>query len=613
MAQNELKNVNITSNDINLTSLKTGRVIYSKNISRGDTLKIELDNSLIIKNIEMILWEKKQGEDWKVITTSKKGYVFYKPNSDTADLQIDLKSTITENEVKSFWLGTFQVTDYSQYNDLPNNFRVQAQVNSINKNNIFMQWITIFIVFLLGLFINFCFKEHLGIVITCLLGLVSGVTLYGLSSVLLLILGIPFTLVSVSGCALGVMILILVKKYKFLSLNKREAVLLAISVFSFMLLLTVFVKLNFAVTTYDSYYYVNFGKAIAYYKGFIPDMAYPIRSFGLFMPLLHSLAMFGRYDFSYAIHPLLSLNFLIIFYVCLYEEIIKVGNNKVNSAIIALLGTLVIGGSYFWIFQSVLMLNNLITSIFLSLAVIFAWRALTKGNQIWFKFSFYFMLVFLFSRVENPLCGLLFFAAMFMLNIPYDLVRNYFTLYSVAAILWYSKVFTITGIGGQGDFLTINKAIAILVLYALLLLFLFKQSSLAMKLKPYIGMLLILMLLIISGVLTIIKMNHAYLNLKVMIENMFMYGSWGYTWVIVLMMVILTVVMNEFPESKYFLTCIIGYFLVMFILFMFRPQPVRLGFGDSANRMLIHILPVLVFYLFSKFGNQFSQHQGGRR
>lgn len=604
-----LKNINI--NDVIIKLNNSAKVIKNNNIQLNDKLIIEIKGKEYNKykdKIELLLWKKQKGKDWMVVRNFGTDKIFYKViDKENFDLQLDIRDKENPNNLKCFWLGNFNIVQADSVVSFPIQFKDFLYKDSIN--NINRQWVAILFMFFMGLLICLIYKDKLGIINACLLSFTLGCILYALISICILIIGLQYNLLSVLIIA-TLLIFLLYIRYKKIKLSRKEVYFLVFWVVGFGLISFWITYNNFAIISYDSFYYITFGKYLAYYKGFTKDIIEPIRSYGLFMPVFHSLSVFFNYDFSYSVHSLFSISFLTIFFKILYDNVKLFFNvNKSVAILFSSLGTIMLATCYFWIFQSVWIMNNVFTAILLSLTILFVWQYKITKNDIWIKLSFMSILSFIFTRVESPLYGVVLIVVISSLDIPRDKVKKYTIFYGLVMLLWYLKVFVYTGLKGGGDFLTINRAIPIMILYILFLVYLMLENKITFMIHKYLKQILICAMMLVVALFFIFKNQFAINNIFIICKNIMNDGGWGYTIFLIIVLYCLTVFMPDY-KNRNFIECIIqSYLLFLLILFMFRKYPLRLGFGDSGNRMITHILPIIIFDLLLKISCQFYKNK----
>ena len=83
---------------------------------------------------------------------------------------------------------------------------------------------------------------------------------------------------------------------------------------------------------------------------------------------------------------------------------------------------------------------------------------------------------------------------------------------------------------------------------------------------------------------------------------MVFYGWWGAAWLILLVLFMFAFLQPGFPYERLFSFGIPAFFMLLLALAFMR-FPFHLGWGDSANRMITHIMPVIFFYFLLKYGH----------
>jgi hypothetical protein len=100
---------------------------------------------------------------------------------------------------------------------------------------------------------------------------------------------------------------------------------------------------------------------------------------------------------------------------------------------------------------------------------------------------------------------------------------------------------------------------------------------------------------------------HMLTSLLHIIQNLFITGRWGLVWwlVFVITSYLIFNKIKQYCDLKIIMTIVVIVLLFSYIIVISR-IPYRLGTGDSFNRMVLHIYPIVVFYLsfwFMKYSN----------
>jgi hypothetical protein len=74
-------------------------------------------------------------------------------------------------------------------------------------------------------------------------------------------------------------------------------------------------------------------------------------------------------------------------------------------------------------------------------------------------------------------------------------------------------------------------------------------------------------------------------------------GAWLFTWSVGLVLLAVALVVHQVPSSRLWTTPIVGFSILWWLLPMIREGAWRVGTGDSGNRILAHMLPVVVAFL----------------
>jgi hypothetical protein len=74
-------------------------------------------------------------------------------------------------------------------------------------------------------------------------------------------------------------------------------------------------------------------------------------------------------------------------------------------------------------------------------------------------------------------------------------------------------------------------------------------------------------------------------------------GAWLFTWSVGVVLLAVALVVHQVPSSRLWTTPILGFAILWWLLPMIREGAWRVGTGDSGNRILAHMLPVVVAFL----------------
>jgi len=107
------------------------------------------------------------------------------------------------------------------------------------------------------------------------------------------------------------------------------------------------------------------------------------------------------------------------------------------------------------------------------------------------------------------------------------------------------------------------------------------------------------LLLLVLVFMVFQKPEHMMDSITAIIKNMIESGRWGITWIIFILLLVFSLTQPRVPKEELFFYFISSFFSLLLAISYFR-APFRLGWGDSANRMLTHILPIIILYVLMK-------------
>jgi hypothetical protein len=86
-------------------------------------------------------------------------------------------------------------------------------------------------------------------------------------------------------------------------------------------------------------------------------------------------------------------------------------------------------------------------------------------------------------------------------------------------------------------------------------------------------------------------------SIKATFRNMTYDGMWMLTWVAALGLLAVALLVQRVPDSRLWTVPILGFGLLYWLLPLIRDGAWRVGTGDSGNRILAHIIAVVVVFL----------------
>ena len=457
------------------------------------------------------------------------------------------------------------------------------------------------------------FRKTIPLAFLCLSGFLWGAAIWCLVGIVHFWFHVSWTAFSAFAgmAAAAACAAVLEYKQNRFSFSGREACLLVNTVLISCLLAVYLCLNNYAVLSYDSFQLVNVGRSIGFNNGITSINQGFLASWGIFLPLLQAASVFLGIDYLYALQPFFAATFLACFYYLTCRAVAGMTGEIRYAALVALLGTLAMFSSYFLLFESFYIHNNFICAPYFFIALAAMWMALAEDNSAWFGFSIPAMLAFGLLRTENVIyCMMFFLLFLSVRKLSYRTAAGLLVPWAGFFFIWY---ITIRGYIGKGsDILNANYVLIILAVLALFcsaVLGLKNRFVSAVMAKMHIIMLCCSLLL--TGAFFVINPPHMYTSLQSLYGNMVANGMWQSTWVVLLVLLCLTPLLPPVPYQRIF-SFGIALFFTLLLLFCVPRHPYRLGWGGSANRILTHILPVVVFFVILKFSGALKQPGTGR-
>jgi hypothetical protein len=452
-----------------------------------------------------------------------------------------------------------------------------------------------------GVFLGLLFKEKLPAALIGISGFLWGALLWVMGGMVLLTTTIPYTLFSMLAYffLLGLVVGILHVRNKTWPLSRQELTSLLLFGIIFFLFLLLARSINFSTTSQDSIAQIATGRRLAY-EGLSSWVVEELSLRGIFLSLLQSASVFLGEDYLYLLQPGFAFTFLLVFFYLTRRIISHLLSDQRLALVYALLASAAFFSTYFIVFQFFYVHNSLISAGYLFLAVASFWLGAQEENQCWMVPGMVALLGFSLARNEAPIFALIFLVLVISADrIPYQTRLRTILPYLSLVILWY--VYLLARMGAGTKILNPEKTlfiIAALVACGALVL-ISKLEWVQRWLLPYLPQVMLGGLALMLAAMVIIKPGHMMISIWITMRNTLEVGGWGITWSLFGFLFVLSVAGPRVPWDKLFFYGIFSFlFLLMGIVF-FR-NPFRLGWGDSGNRMLTHILPIIVLYISMK-------------
>lgn len=462
------------------------------------------------------------------------------------------------------------------------------------------------LMFIVGYILAQCIFEKQNDIIKAVWAIPISVVVWCICSILVLFIRIPYTKYIMSGILLILFTLIVYFKRK--SVRKINFGLLCrVSIWNLALSIIFSTGIFPTIMSSDSYYYVmQYGEVIAKTGSLSFDTAGATMTWtGVSAALLSSLACFCGFETIIVIHNLLIVSFIACFLVSIRRQIMKLGMKNKNATMFAILITImlivmpafelmafwIISNTYCMVYIFFLMIGlelyitqerqNIALLILLSMIV--AWLTLSRAEMC-VCMACMVCIVSILPMNKKEL--LILSIPMAVLQIVYLLELDYQQFISDKEV--YDSMFTLQ-----------IQGIMIVALIGCVVYSFFINKKFFSYIRDRIVILLFIGSPILYAIIYFIDRQKFITSIKSMWFNLTT-QYWG---IIPIMFLVLILFIISKKENNYWLVFSAGYVLVNLALCLGRKQPLRNGYGDSCNRVLMSAVPIVFFaltYSFSK-------------
>lgn len=481
----------------------------------------------------------------------------------------------------------------------------------------FRQLFSIILLYIIGYCFIYFLKSSLSPIWTALLAFPTGICVWVFPSLILLLIGIPYTF---SMTMLIIVLLlgglfVLYRKHRTFSSTFFQS---SIPVFLIILGAAFWVSsgLIYVFVSYDSYFYfTNYGNTLTIIKNFkdiVGENSFTLTNISQFLPLLNSYTAFWGLDQCFQMQAFLMFHVAACFAYGLYQYCLQPINKKHSPLLFTKLSDKKRALLYSALFTLLLVTST-------SFIVVSAW---VLANMYCMAYMFFSMLllenVFSSAKKEAYILSAIFFTALTLLRKDGIIFVCFLLLYFIIKTTWSKKTLffiflpsiifelwwlfyvrvvlkatveqaAFTSIANNKNVAFVIAAISTTCIYLFILHPIFeKKFPFSETWIIYTGMLLLLF------ALTIHDWNQIIDNIDMTIRNMFLYpASWGISGIIFGILLTITLLHKSFWDIDTFLW--IGYILLNFISYCAVGKNLWVNWDDSYNRIVLQIIPLFVF------------------
>ena len=378
----------------------------------------------------------------------------------------------------------------------------------------------------------------------------------------------------------------------------KDSVLLGLAGLLFLTAICFVVDLSRILTmTPDSSYLARFGQNIG--LGNYEGSRLIFSMWGPLVPLMHSITNLLGQKLYWQYQPVLSFNLVAIVFYTVFN-IMRKRKSASQSAVAATALVSLMALSNMFVFNVFYIHTNILSALYLYLLV-FALAKIPHYPGIAYELlAFLSLIAFSLIRLEAPVFAVvvLLFAS-FRQDCSYVSRLKLIIPFVVLIAVWYARVYFLLP-ERPDDLSLLTPPLAIVMIVALVGFGLFAALSHLKMLDPIVSRtpsVTLGALALASIVLTLVKPGHMLTSLEGIVRNVLQGGEWGLTWYVVLAAITVLYFIRESADERHWLCgVLIAYVLLVYNL-AYASDPYRIGRHDSANRLMLQALPLVILYL----------------
>ncbi len=444
----------------------------------------------------------------------------------------------------------------------------------------------------------------------------TGLALYCLTGFFLLVFSFPFTPVTL---ALVYCIIFMMLLYFFIETRKdflmprqvRLNLICQLSIVFLVALVCCSGLLAISISN-DSYYYYSVYPQTIVKEGFY------LRSFDVFLTdvgqasaIIGTLPWFFGFENTYGIQLFLGFNMAGVYGVAIYENVyqylpgkadIKITRRSVATALSLFSVLILISSTCFyvmsrWSLANIYFMTYFFIAFALTIRISGGEDVLTRRDRALMTL---FMAMLSILRMEGGMfAGLLILCACAMNISKRVLLMNYTLPVFVTQIPYYIMVYAVLRVDPLYSFLRTSNVIVMLVFLLLIVGYIaFVRDRLFRERGVLYAVLLIAALFVGNALICFISTERYVGNLRFFKSNLLNANGWGFfVYLVIVLIVLMPWGKNLFKGTLFPLTFTIGYLFFTVALCWARDGTLREGIGDSGNRVLMQIVPFVLYTL----------------
>lgn len=474
-----------------------------------------------------------------------------------------------------------------------------------------MQALLFMLLHVVGVSVGLAFGPARRVHLVGALGFLLGLAITVVLELAMMCLDLRFTAVRAAVLLVALAAAALVHAARRGALPRRTVVALALWTLGVGVVGWIAAYKNLAVMSYDSHYIVMMGVALADDGGFAPDMLAKLGDYGVFSVVAQSLVGFTRGTFLHGLAPMMAASTIAAFGVMLGSGLDAIGA-RFRGRTLAVIVVVAAAFSSYMVFRHTFYIHtNLGTAAYLLVFCAAFWLAEVTGETGLLPAAFIALVAVALHRIEGPLIATVFGA---LAVLPSRLPRRTLALgvvaFAVLTVGWYAVM--ATGLSPESPFLTPRRCYLVAAVpagfAAYTLLLLWPRARLLEAVNRRIALVMAIAFAVALACAFALRWDHFATSARGWLGSLRYALYWGVAWWWLAGAVIVGLVVPAPPRRWLFVVGVPAYAALVLLLVWGR-DPYYIGIGDSANRMAIHMLPLVFFYLGLKYLALLGRHQ----
>ncbi len=353
--------------------------------------------------------------------------------------------------------------------------------------------------------------------------------------------------------------------------------------------------LRIVTMTPDSSYIVRFGQNIG--LGNYEASRRVFSMWGPLVPFIHSITNLLDQKLYWQYQPVLSLDLVAIVFYTVYT-IIREQQSILQSFVAATVLVSLMALSNIFVFHFFYIHVNIISALYMYLFVFALLKMQQQPGRAYELLALLSLIAFSLVRLEAPLFVIvILLVTSFWQGWSYVNRLKLIIPFTVLFVAWYARVYFI--LPENSDLLT--KQLAITFISVLVGFGLFAVVTGLKVLDPIVKrtpFLTLIALVLASVTFTTIKSEHMLTSLKSIVQNILVYGNWGLTWYVMFFLATEPYFARvHAPTERHWMFMVLVTYILLAYNLAYFTDSYHIGAVDSANRLVLQALPLVLLYL----------------